>query len=142
MRLIKSTFAASSLLASCLLSACDHRDDTYWRAHPAEAFTAITERQLPPGVRAVALRTAVTDNLYHTSYVWLLEGSGADLRKVLDGTGFGRSDDDARGYIPSATDMFDISGNDAEMLEGYEWERDRDSWYLVLKGEKRAIYVH
>ena len=107
-------FKGTALVAILLFAACQESRDVYWRDHPSEAFLEITNRSLPPGVRAVAIRTEVTDNLLHASYVWLLEGLPSDLRKVVDDTEFVRSDDDARGLIPSATDLFGIRGAEAE----------------------------
>jgi hypothetical protein len=63
------------------------------------------------------------------------------LREVLLGTGFGRADEDAKWVTPGAAEALDIAVSVEDVLEGYEWERARDSWFLLLKDGTRAIYV-
>jgi hypothetical protein len=63
------------------------------------------------------------------------------LREVLLGTGFGRSDEDAKWVAPGAAEALDTAISVEDVLEGYEWERTRDSWFLLLKDGNRAIYV-
>ena len=81
------------------------------------------------------------DNFFHTTHYWLLEGTTADLRQVLVGTDFGRSDEDAKGVAPDAAVALATSIAIDDVIEGYERERSRDSWFLLLKGGTRAIYV-
>jgi hypothetical protein len=117
-----------------------------WRDHarreqPDAAFAELTGRALPPGVHASLYCSAIDDNFFHTGHYWILEGETARLRDVLLGTGFGRSDEDAKWVMPSAAEALDTALSVEDVLEGYEWERARDSWFLLLKDGKRAIYV-
>jgi hypothetical protein len=92
-------------------------------------------------VRASLYRSAIDDDFFHTGHYWVLEGDADRLRDVLVGTGFARSDEDARWVAPGAAEALDIPIVVGDVLEGYEWERGRHSWFLLLNGEKRAIYV-
>jgi hypothetical protein len=117
-----------------------------WRDHtrreqPDAAFAELTGRALPPGVHASLYRSAIDDNFFQTGHYWILEGDAARLREVLLGTGFGRADEDAKWVTPGAAEALDIAVSVEDVLEGYEWERARDSWFLLLKDGTRAIYV-
>jgi hypothetical protein len=89
----------------------------------------------------VTYRSATGDNFFRKTHYWLLEGEGSLLREVIVGTGFERSDEDAKSVVTSAGAALEISLSSDDVVEGYEWDRDRDSWYLLLKGGTRAIYV-
>ncbi len=92
-------------------------------------------------MHASLYRSAIDDNFFRTGHYWILEGEAGRLREVLVGTGFGRSDEDAKWVAPGAGEALDIAISEKDVLEGYEWERNRDSWFLLLKGGTRAIYV-
>jgi len=111
------------------------------REKPDAAFAELTGRTLPVGVHASVYRSAFDDNFFHTGHYWILEGEADRLRQVLAGTEFGRSDEDAKWVASGAAEVLDTPISVEDVLEGYEWERARDSWFLILKGGKRAIYV-
>jgi hypothetical protein len=115
--------------------------DLYWRKHPDAAFTSITGRVLPPGVRATAYAHEINDNLFHTTHYWLLAGAPSELHKVIVGTEFERSDEDARNMLPNLRDLFGVDWSREEVAAGYEWEVGRDRWYYIFAGEDRALYV-
>jgi hypothetical protein len=115
--------------------------DRYWRSHPEAAFRAITGRELPTGVRAMAYGHEMTDNLFHTTHYWLLAGSSSALRQVTNGTGFVESDD-AREMMPDLRQLFGVSAVSTQVVAGYEWELDRDRWYCIFAGETTAFYAH
>jgi hypothetical protein len=111
------------------------------RADPVAAFTELTGQSLPSGVRVEKYRGTAGDNFFHTTYYWILEGDPEQLHKILVGTGFGRSDEDARWVAPSAASALEISLAPNDVVEGYEWERERDRWLLFVGPGSRAIYV-
>jgi hypothetical protein len=111
------------------------------RGRPDAAFAELTGRALPTGVHASLYRSAIDDNFFHTGHYWVLEGETARLREVLIGTGFSRSDEDAKWVAPGAAEALGRAISAEDVLEGYEWERTRDSWFLLLKDGSRAIYV-
>jgi hypothetical protein len=112
------------------------------QADPAASFRELTGRALPAGVRAAKYRSAINDNFMRTTHYWLLEGGHETLRNVLVGTEFVRSDEDAKWVAPNAALALEIQVTPDNVAEGYEWERDRDGWFLILKDVSRAIYVH
>jgi hypothetical protein len=83
----------------------------------------------------------MNDNFFHTSHFWLLEGDARSLRKIVEGTLFGRSDDDARWVLPEAGEQFDLKLTPKDLAEGYESSDPRGRWLLVLEGQQQAIYV-
>lgn len=115
--------------------------DWYLRTHPDTAFRAITGRELPAGVRATAYGHEMTDNLFHTTHYWLLEGSPSALRQVTSGTGFFESED-AQHMMPDLRRMFGSSVAVTQVVAGYEWELGRDRWYCIFAGESTACYAH
>ena len=131
----------SAALAVAVAVTRDQLRTNRWREHPDAAFTELTGRALPNGVHASAYDNAMDDNFFHTTHYWLLEGETANLRQVLVGTGFGRSDEDAKWVAPSAADALATPISVDDVIEGYEWELPRNSWFLLLKGGQRAIYV-
>ena len=115
--------------------------DNYWRSHPEAAFRSIIGRELPTGVRATAYAHEITDNLFHATHYWLLEGSPSALREVIRGTGFAESED-AQHMMPDLRRMFGSDIEAAEVVAGYEWELDHDRWYCIFAGESTACYAH
>ena len=113
----------------------------YRKAHPETAFSALVGVQVPAGVRVRQYASAVNDNLFHTAHFWLLEGDADSLRKVVAGTQFGRSDEDARWFLPEAGAQFDLKLTPKDLAEGYESGDPRNRWFLILEGQRRAIYV-
>jgi len=113
----------------------------YRKAHPEAAFSALVGVQVPAGVRVTQYASAVNDNLFHTAHFWLLEGDADSLRKILAGTRFGRSDEDARWFLPEAGAQFDLELTPKDLAEGYESDDARNRWFLILEGQHRAIYV-
>lgn len=67
--------------------------DWYWHTYPDAAFLAITQRDLPTGVRVTAYGHQMNDNLFHTTHYWLFAGSASALRQVINGTEFVASED-------------------------------------------------
>jgi hypothetical protein len=114
----------------------------YWRSYPEAAFTAVTGRTLPVGVHASAYRSRLSDNLFHATHYWLLSGEPDALKQVVSGTGFERSDDDARSMLPDMERIFDVSLSHSQVVAGYEWELPRNRWYLIFAGERNALYTH
>jgi hypothetical protein len=108
-----------------------------WRDHtrredPDAAFAELTGRGLPSGVHASLYGSAIDDNFFHTGHYWILEGEVGGLREVLHGSGFGRSDEDAKWVVPSAAEALGTPISVEDVLEGYEWKGARDSWFLIL----------
>ena len=130
--------AASVLIVAFLWS---FGRDLYWRLNPDAAFRAITGRELPIGVRAMAYTHKLTDNLFHTTHYWLLEGSPSALLQVTNGTDFEESDD-AFVMAPDLRRMFGVSIVSTQIVAGYEWELDRDRWYCIFAGRTNAFYAH
>jgi hypothetical protein len=116
--------------------------DRHRRSHPDAAFKAITGRSLPPGVRSIAYTHKMTDNLFHTTHYWLLEGSPSALRQVTNGTGFQESLEDALIVASELHPLFGVTWPAKEIVAGYEWELDRDRWYCIFAGETNAVYAH
>ena len=98
-------------------------------------------RALPSGVRATAYGHEMNDNFVHTTRGWLLAGSPSAWRQVAEGTGFVESDD-ARELVPDLRQWFGVSGAATQVVAGYEWELDRDGWYVIFAGETTAFYAH
>ena len=113
----------------------------YVRAHPDAGFRWLTGRDLPPGVRAVAYANRLTDNFFHTTHYWQLEGSAAALRQVTEGTGFRESTEDARWILPDLKELFGLPWTRSDVLIGYEWELDHDRWFVIFTGETTALYA-
>ena len=111
------------------------------REKPDAAFAELTGRALPVGVHASAYRSAIDDNFFHAEHYWILEGETDRLRQILVGTGFRRSDEDAKWVAHRAADALGTTIAVEDVLEGYEWEHGRDSWFLILRGGTGAIYV-
>jgi hypothetical protein len=111
------------------------------REQPDAAFAELTGRVLPRGVHASLYRSAIDDNFFRTGHYWILEGDTAQLREVLLGTRFTRSDVEAKWVAPGAAEALDTAISVDDVLEGYEWQRARNSWFLLLKDGNRAIYV-
>ena len=82
------------------------------------------------------------DNFFHTGHYWLLSGQPDRLRAVIEGTGFARSDEDARWALPDMKGLFGVALSRADVVEGYDWGRSRNSWYSIFVGELTALYEH
>ena len=113
----------------------------YRRANPDAAFSSLVGEQVPSGVRIVRYSSGFTDNFFHTTHFWLVEGDVSALRKLVEGTRFGRSDEDAAWELPDAASQFGLKLTPQDLAEGYESDDDRNRWFLVLKGKQQAIYV-
>ena len=113
----------------------------YRRANPDAAFSSLVGSQVPAGVRIVGYSSALTDNLFHTTHFWLVEGDISALRKLVDGTSLGRSDQDAAWELPEAASRFGLKLTPQDLAEGYESEDPRNRWLLVIKDKQQAIYV-
>jgi hypothetical protein len=113
----------------------------YRSANPASAFSALVGAPVPAGVHVTRYASAVTDNLFHTTHFWLLEGDVDALRKIAEGSSFGRSDEDASWTLPEAAAQFGMKVGPTDLAEGYEADHARNRWFLILKGQQRAIYV-
>jgi hypothetical protein len=113
----------------------------YRKANPASAFSALVGVPVPAGVRVTRYASAVTDNFFHTTHFWLLEGDAAVLRKIAEGSSFGRADEDAAWELPEAAAQFDMKIGPTDLAEGYESDHARNRWLLILKSHQLAIYV-
>jgi hypothetical protein len=129
-----------SLLVACLLAA----GAGIWLCRPvdpAERFRAMTGRELPSGVRAIACNAERNDNLFLATHYWLLTGSPSAVRHVIDGTGFAPSLEDARWAAPDIQQMFGLPLSRNDVVAGYEWELDRDRWFCIFGDGTTAIYI-
>jgi hypothetical protein len=113
----------------------------YRRAHPDEAFSSLVGVPVPSGVRIVRYSSGVTDNFFHTTHFWLIEGNVGALRKLVEGTRFDHSDEDAGWELPDAALQFGLKLTPQDLSEGYESDDPRNRWFLVLKDQQQAIYV-
>ena len=113
----------------------------YRKANPQAAFSELVGVPAPAGVRVTQYTSAITDNFFHTTHFWLIEGDVMALRKVVEGTSFGRSDEDAGWVLPEAAAQFGLNLTPDDLAEGYESDHPRNRWFLILKGQQRAIYV-
>jgi hypothetical protein len=113
----------------------------YRKANPESAFSTLVGAPVPAGVRVTRYAKAVTDNVFHTTHYWLLEGDAAELRKIAEGSSFGRSDEDAAWVLPKAAARFGMKVSPSDLAEGFESDHARNRWFLILKGQQRAIYV-
>jgi hypothetical protein len=114
----------------------------YWHSHPEAAFASITGRTLPVGVDALAYRREMADSFFHPTHYWLLSGNPDSLYQVIAGTGFERSDEDARWMVPDLAELFGSSLSKSQVVAGYEWELPRNRWYVIFEGEANALYTH
>lgn len=113
----------------------------YRRANPDAAFSSLVGVPVPSGVRIVKYSSGITDNLFHTTHFWLVEGEVGALRKLVEGTRFGRSDEDAAWELPEAVSHFGLKMTPQDLAEGYESDDTHNIWLLILKGQQQAIYV-
>jgi len=105
-------------------------------------FHAVTGRDLPANVQAMAHASEITDNFFHESHLWLLQGPAASLHELAPAPAFARSDEDAAGWIDDVSRRLGLA--DARMIEGYEGSTDggRDRWLLILQPGDRAVFVY
>jgi hypothetical protein len=107
-------------------------------------FRTVTGRELPANVTAMSHSSAITDNFFHNSHFWLLQGPHAALRELAPVPDFERSDDDAKQWLHEASDALTLA--DSEILEGYEGgERiveGRHRWLLILPPGDRAVFIY
>lgn len=115
--------------------------DQLRHADPSGAFTAITGRVLPIGVTATNYEHELTDNLFHTTHYWILQGDITSLRQVIQGTGFSESAD-ARYMLPDMKDLFGMALGESDIGSAFEWELDRDRWYCIFRDKRTALYAH
>ena len=113
----------------------------YRKANPASAFSALVGAPVPAGVRVTRYASAVTDNFFHSTHFWLLEGDADALRKIAESSSFGRSDEDAAWALSEAAAQFGMKAGPTDLAEGFESDHARNRWFLILKGQQRAIYV-
>ncbi len=113
----------------------------YRKANPASAFTALVGTPVPAGVRVTRYESAVTDNFFHTTHFWVLEGDADALRMIARGPSFVRSDEDASSVLPEAANQLGMTLSFTDLAEGYESEDSHNRWLLILKTQQRAIYV-
>jgi hypothetical protein len=113
----------------------------YRRANPDAAFSSLVGVPVPAGVRIVQYSSGLTDNFFHTTHFWLIEGDIGALRKLVEGTRFGRSNEDAAWELPDAATHLGLKLTPQDLAEGYESDDARNRWFLVLKGRQQAIYV-
>ena len=111
------------------------------RANPDAAFSSLVGVRIPVGVRIVHYSSGHSDNFIHTTHFWLIEGDARAMRKLVEGTSFGRSYEDAAWELPEAASHFGLTRTPQDLAEGYEADHARNRWFLVLKGQQRAIYV-
>jgi hypothetical protein len=45
------------------------------------------------------------------------------------------------GFLPEAGAKFDLKLTPKDLAEGYESDDARNRWFLILEGQRRAIYV-
>ena len=112
----------------------------YRVARPQAAFESITGRTLPPGVVATHYGSELTDNVLHVTHYWVLSGDPASLRKVTEGTEFTLSED-AILMASVMKEEFDSPLTKEDALVGYEWELDRDRWFIIFR-DGTALYAH
>ena len=113
----------------------------YRRANPDATFASLVGVPVPTGVRIVQYSSAHTDNFFHTTHFWLVEGDINAMRKLIQGTRFARSDEDAAWRLPEAGSPLGLKVTPQDLAEGYESDDARNRWFLVLKGQQQAIYV-
>jgi hypothetical protein len=108
---------------------------------PDRGFRSETDHDLPAGVVATAHASEITDNFFHTSHYWLLQGPEARLRELAPMFGLARSDKDSSEMLRS--DVMPL-GEQPHLAEGYEGNIDggRDRWLLVLQPGDRAVFVY
>jgi hypothetical protein len=106
-------------------------------------FRSETDHDLPANVLATAHASEITDNFFHTSHYWLLQGPEANLRELAPMFGLARSDKDAGEMLRTVPEVMPL-GEPLRLAEGYEGnvEGGRDRWLLVLQPGDRAIFVY
>jgi hypothetical protein len=115
--------------------------EQYRKSNPEAAFVALVGTPVPSGVRVIKYASAVTDNIFHTTHFWLLEGDPDSLRKVATAPRFGRSDEDARWFLPEAGEQFKLNLTPEDLTEGYESDDPRNRWFFIFARPERAIYA-
>jgi hypothetical protein len=129
-----------TLLAVCLLAV--PAVFYFWPAAPEARFRAVTGRDLPAGVHAIAYAGEQNDSLFHTTHYWLLSGSPSALRRVKDQTGFIDSLEDARWMLPDVKNLFGVCLSSKDLIAGYEREDGRDRWFWIFGDGTTAIYAY
>ena len=97
---------------------------------------------MPQGVKAIAYKSKITDNLFHSSHYWLLRGSSKELYDLVNGTELGRSDEDALHSLPDTDQLFNMPKQGVSAGYEEDGQQGRRSWYCILKDETHAIYEH
>jgi hypothetical protein len=110
---------------------------------PDRGFRSETDHDLPANVVATAHASEITDNFFHTSHYWLLQGPEANLRELAPAFGLRRSDEDAKEVLRSLPEVMSL-GEPPVLVEGYEGSLDggRDRWLLVMQPGDRAVFVY
>jgi hypothetical protein len=110
---------------------------------PDHGFRSETDHDLPAHVVATAHASEITDNFFHTSHYWLLQGPEASLRELAPMFGLARSDQDSNEMLRTVPEVMPL-GEPPRLAEGYEGSLDggRDRWLLVLQPGNRAIFVY
>lgn len=103
------------------------------------AFERGTGLRLPPGVHVIGHDRAMHDNLLHVGDRWWLSGPPRALARLVDGTGFAVSTDDARWVLP-ARDGRGRRWTPEDVRIGFERDGSRNDWYLILGDGSTALY--
>ena len=103
------------------------------------AFERITGLRLPPGVRVIGHDRTMHDNLLHVGNRWWLSGPPRALARLVDGSGFAVSTEDAKWMLP-ARDGRGHRWTPDDMRIGFECDGSRNDWYLILGDGSTALY--
>lgn len=106
-------------------------------------FRHVTGLHLPANVTAVAHRSEMNDNLFHTTHYWELRGPRDNLRELATKFGLSRSGEDAAHRLSGAASVI-ASGQPPRLVEGYEGNPDggRDRWLMILEPGDRAEFTY
>ena len=106
-------------------------------------FEHYTGMRLPADIKAVAHKSEMTDNLFHTAHYWLLNGDVVAMRELATTFGLERSDEDAKFMLPDIQKVFDIDLGAGDIAEGYEGNPGggRDRWLFISSEKKTAVFI-
>jgi len=128
-RILRATLGALAVLA--YLVAWYLGREWYLEGHPGAAFTSITGRELPDGVRVDAY-AKVRAGVFRRTHFWTFSGEPEAIRKFGEALGLARSDEDARL----------VFSNPRELSSLPQFSELQGRQYIVLRDGTEALYVH
>jgi hypothetical protein len=138
MKLKRSVIFSVPLLIMVLVLLA-HVKYVYRDFFPNSAWNELIPTPVPNGLKLTGYTWKYTDNLFHISQYFLLEGSEEKLIELASNLNLGLSQDAMYSY-PNEIIISGVKLSQYSVKYGYEGAQNRNDWYWLVKERPIAIY--